>query len=188
MKNIKNYFVIAFLAIGLSAFAQVSSVDTENSTLKWTGKKVGGDHYGHINIKSGSLKFEKDMIKSGEFTIDMTSITNDDLEGEWNKKLIGHLKSDDFFGVEKHPVSTLEITESGSFKKGEATVKGNLTIKGKTHPIEFLAKKEGNTFTSTIEVDRTLYDVKYGSGKFFDNLGDKAIDDKFTMEVKLVVK
>lgn len=188
MKNIKNYFGIAFLAIGLSAFAQDFSVDTKNSTLKWTGKKVAGQHNGSIEIKSGSLKIEKNAIVSGEFTIDMTSITNEDLEGEWNQKLVGHLKSDDFFGVEKYPTATLKITESGSFKKGEAPVKGQLTIKGKTHPIEFTAKKNGNTYTATIVVDRTLYDVRYGSGKFFDNLGDKAIDDDFTMDVKLNVK
>lgn len=187
MKNFKNILTAAFLIVGLSVFAQEYSVDAKSSKLKWTGKKVGGKHWGHIDIKSGSFKVEKDMITSGEFTIDMATITCDDLEGEWNQKLVGHLKSDDFFGVDKHPTSTLKIKESTSFKKGEATVKGELTIKGKTHPVEFTAMKNGKSYTATIVVDRTLYDVRYGSDKFFDNLGDKAINDEFTMEVKLNV-
>lgn len=187
MTKIKNYLVIAFLAVGLSAFTQDFSVDTKSSSLKWTGKKVGGKHWGQIKLKDGNMKVQKDAIVNGEFTIDMASITCDDLEGEWNEKLVGHLKSDDFFGVDKHPTSTLKIKESTSFKKGEATVKGDLTIKGKTHPVEFKAKKDGKSYTATIVVDRTLYDVRYGSDKFFDNLGDKTISDEFTMEVKLNV-
>lgn len=187
MKNVKNYLVIALLAIGLGAFAQEFSVDTKSSSLKWTGKKVGGKHYGHINIKSGSFKVENDQIISGEFKIDMTTITCDDLEGKWKDKLVAHLNSDDFFSVDKYPVSTLTITESSSLKKGTASVKGNLTIKGQTHPVEFTTTRSGNTYTATIEVDRTLYGIQYGSGKFFDNLGDKTIDDEFTMEVKLTV-
>jgi polyisoprenoid-binding protein YceI len=110
-----------------------------------------------------------------------------DLEaGEWHDKLVGHLKSDDFFGVEKFPTSELIITESAPFKNNEATVTGKLTIKGITHPVTFKAVKVGTGYTALITVDRTKYDIKYGSGKFFDSLGDKMIYDEFTLDVKLV--
>jgi polyisoprenoid-binding protein YceI len=109
-----------------------------------------------------------------------------------NANLITHLKSDDFFGVEKFPTSKLVVTGSEPFDKGSATVKGNLTIKGITQPIEFKAtiKKDtdGMWFYSVITVDRTKYNVRYGSGSFFENLGDKTIYDEFKLKVALFVK
>lgn len=186
MKNLKTYFLALTVLIAFSAYSQDFTANTSSSTVKWTGEKVTGTHYGHIKIKEGTLKVKKNTIESGMFAIDMTTISCDDLEGEWHDKLIGHLKSEDFFGVDKHPVSTLKITSPASFKNGEAEVKANLTIKDKTHPVTFKAKKDGSSYTATIVVDRTLYDIRYGSGKFFDNLGDKTISDEFTLEVKLV--
>jgi polyisoprenoid-binding protein YceI len=118
----------------------------------------------------------------------MTSITS--FENLY--KLVGHLKSDDFFGVEKFPTSKLVITESTPFDKGTATVKGTLTIKGVTNPVEFKAayqkKDDGTWFFANIVIDRTKYNVRYGSGSFFDNLGDKTIYDEFKLKVSLVVK
>jgi polyisoprenoid-binding protein YceI len=115
----------------------------------------------------------------------MTSIKDDDS----SERLEGHLKSDDFFGVEKHPLSRLVITESEAFDKGSALVKGNLTIKGITNPVEFRATmqetNEGISFFALITVDRSKYNVRYGSGSFFDNLGDKAIYDEFRVKVNL---
>jgi polyisoprenoid-binding protein YceI len=186
MRNLK--FLTAFVAIafGLSVSAQEYKVNTTSSTIHWVGKKIGGSHNGNIGIKEGSFKVEKNKIVSGNFVVDMSSITDNDLEGEWNAKLVGHLKSDDFFGVEKYPTSKLEITEGGAFKNGEAKVKGKLTIKDKTNPVEFVVKKSGDTYSTTLVVDRSKYDVRYGSKSFFDNLGDKAIENDFTLEIKVV--
>ncbi|MDA3894399.1 MAG: YceI family protein [Salinivirgaceae bacterium] len=180
--------VLAILVSGIVS-AQSFTVNAEKSTLKWTGKKVGGEHSGTIQIKEGNFEVKKDKIESGSFTISMTTISNSDLEDAgYNAKLVGHLKSDDFFGVEKFPTAVLKITEASVFKDGKAKVKADLTIKGKTNPVEFDVMKAGNSFTSTITVDRSKYDVKYGSSSFFEGLGDKVIYDEFTLEVKLVTK
>ena len=123
----------------------------------------------------------------------MTTIKSIDIEDEkMNGMLVGHLKSDDFFGVEKYPASKLVLTGSSKFVNGTATVKGIMTIKEATNPVEFTVKETvtGNvkTYKAVITVDRSLYNVRYGSGKFFTDLGDKAINDEFTLEVTLVAK
>jgi len=162
--------------------------DVQKTRLEWLGEKVLGKHTGTIQLQSGWLVWENNRITSGEFLIDMKTIVDDD----GLKNLENHLKSDDFFSVEKFPVSKLVITGSDSFEKGTATVKGNLTIKGITNPIEFTAavqkKDDGTWFYSNIIVDRTRYNVRYGSGKFFENLGDKIIYDEFKLKVTLLVR
>lgn len=182
-------FLLAILLLGFTAVAQEMTVNVSKSEVKWTGEKVSGEHWGYINLKSGSFVLNNGKIESGKFVMDMTSIVNEDLESpEWNQKLVGHLKSDDFFSVDKYPVSTLVIKESSDFKDGVAEISADLTIKGITNPISFKAKKEAGYYTATIKVDRTKYDVKYGSGKFFDNLGDNMIYDDFTLDVKIVTE
>jgi len=176
--------VVMFVTVGL--FAQDLVVNTKKSTIKWHGEKVTGEHFGTIDLKKGTLVWKNNKIESGEMIVDMTSIENTDIEDPgYNAKLVNHLKSDDFFGVEKHPVATLKIKSSSAFKDNKAKVKGDLTIKGITHPVEFEAQKENNWFMADIIIDRSKYDVRYGSGSFFDNLGDKTIYDEFTLTVKL---
>jgi polyisoprenoid-binding protein YceI len=186
MKRIFNLTLLMFLAFTLSA--QTFTVDTSKSELKWTGKKVGGSHYGQIELKEGVLVLTDNEVSSGIFVIDMNTITCDDLSGNMANQLVGHLKSDDFFSVETYPEATLELKGSTKLKDGKTTVKGDLTIKGTTHPIEFEGKKEGNSFMGKITVDRAKYNVRYGSGSFFENLGDNLIYDDFTLEVKLHTK
>ena len=188
MKTIKNTLLVTLLFATTVVFAKDFKADASKSSLKWIGKKVSGEHYGMITLKEGMFTVDGDMITKGKFVIDMTTITVDDLEGEWRDKLVGHLNSDDFFGTDKHKTATIEITESTKFKGDVATVKGKLTIKGITKPVSFDVKRHDNKYTSTVTVDRTMYDIKYGSGKFFDNLGDKMIDDNFTLEVKVYTK
>lgn len=185
-----NLLVLVFATLlTVSASAQELKVDAPKSVLKWNGKKVGGEHYGKITLKEGSLKVNNDKIENGVFVIDMNTITSDDLPaGDLNASLVGHLKSDDFFGVEKHPEATLEIINSTTFVNGKATVTGNLTIKGITNKVVFDVTREGYFFSTLVTVDRSLYNVRYGSGKFFANLGDKTINDEFTLDVKLVMK
>ena len=187
MKRLTLLF--AGLLIGLTVAAQKMEVNTSKSELKWEGKKVSGEHWGYIKLKDGSFTLKNGKITDGIFTIDMSTINNKDLESpEWNQKLVDHLKSDDFFGVEKFPTATLTIKESTPFKDGEATIKADLTIKGNTHPVSFKAKKDNEKYFANITVDRTKYDVRYGSGKFFDNLGDNMIYDDFTLDVKIVTE
>lgn len=196
MKTIFKNILIASAVVGALASFTIAvktnmKVDTKKSTLTWTGKKVTGEHTGHISIKEGTLEVEGSKLIGGIFTIDMNSITCTDLDNkEYNDKLVGHLKSEDFFGVDTHKEAKLLIKSVTQKDKNQVEIKGDLTIKGKALPITFPATVEtdGKTLKAKakIEVDRTKYDIKYGSGSFFDNLGDKAIDNIFTIEVDLV--
>jgi polyisoprenoid-binding protein YceI len=188
MKTTSYLLALVLTVSSIGLFAQTQKVNTEKSTISWLGKKIGGQHEGLIKLKSGSIEEKAGQIVSGSFVIDMKSLTNTDLtDPGYNQKLVGHLKSDDFFGVEKFPTATLIITKATKFSKGKATVIGKLTIKGKKEIITFDLVKKENIYTAKIEVDRSKFDVKYGSNSFFDSLGDKAIDDIFILDVKLVV-
>lgn len=164
-------------------------VDAKASKVHWTGKKVTGEHTGYVSIKDGSL-----MMKDGELTganikMNMNTIVCTDLEGEWNEKLVGHLKSDDFFSVDKHPMAQFEAK---SIKKSGMNheVVGDLTIKGITHEVSFPVdvKMDGNKVMAngTAKFDRTKWDIRFRSGKFFSDLGDNLIYDDFEIKFELV--
>jgi len=183
------------LVSGMQLNAQEKQMADPSATkISWYGDKIiGSFHTGTIGLMDGWLSTEGNVITGGEFRVDMNSIVNTDIKDEkMRDRLVGHLKSDDFFGVEKYPVAKLVITGSSEFTDGKATVRGNLTVKEATHPIEFTAlwSKTGEvtTYTATIVFDRSKYDVRFGSGKFFSNLGDNAINDEIKLEVELVVK
>jgi polyisoprenoid-binding protein YceI len=188
--------IIVLFTVNLFA-GDTFTANAEKSKIDWHGAKVTGEHNGTINLKSGQLMVENGMLIGGSFEIDMNSIVNLDLEDkEWNAKLVNHLKSDDFFSSATYPVAKFEISEVSELKKSDSDhnimVKGNLTIKNKTNSIEFPAsfKLEGeNAMASAkIVVDRSKFDVRYGSGSFFDNLGDKLIYDDFDLKINLVAE
>lgn len=167
--------------------------DLTSSYVKWTGYKVTGKHFGKVMLKSGSLEFEGDNLIGGSFEMDMTSITVEDLSGEGAKKLGGHLKSDDFFGVATYPTSKFVITKVVSRgTPGAYKIIGNLNLKAATKELRFNADiktVEGKqTAMAKITLDRSEYDIRYGSGSFFENLGDKTIYDEFDLEINLVYK
>lgn len=191
--NLMLVFVLlaGIFSPGNPAHVTSRKVDTKASTISWTGYKVTGKHYGKVAIRSGELQMDHGTIVGGNFVIDMTSISCEDLTGDTNGKLVGHLKSDDFFGVEKHPTATLKITRAVPQGDGLYKMVADLTIKNTTKPVRFIAKvnKEGTKeiATADIKVDRSEYDVRYGSGSFFDDLGDKTIYDEFDLSVRLVM-
>lgn len=190
------------IALSLLAFALASTtfaaspkkaesykVEASKSKVEWLAKKVTGQHNGVVTLTSGTLAVADGNITGGSFTINMSSIECLDLQGEWKDKLVGHLKSDDFFSVEKNPTSKFDITNVT--KKGEETiVTGNLTIKGITQSISFPASisQKGKVIVAIakIKIDRTKFDIKYGSKSFIEGIGDKAIDDEFELQVNLV--
>lgn len=189
MKTIQTILTVIITFVSLNLFAQKVEIDTEKSSLLWHGEKVTGEHDGVIQLKDGWIELENGNIIGGEFTIDMTTITNSDIEdAEYNAKLVGHLKSDDFFGVETYPTSKLEIKKASPFKNNKAKVAAHLTIKKTTLPIEFEVEQKEGQMMAKIVVDRSKYDVRYGSGTFFDGLGDKMIYDDFTLTVSIAPK
>lgn len=193
----KTTGLIALMAI--FAFTQLTAqkryiADPSASEIKWHGEKiVGSKHTGTIDLKEGWLTTDGKSITGGEFIVDMKSIQNEDVKDAGSRaKLEGHLKSDDFFGVEKYPFSKLVLAGGSQFTDGKAIVKGSLTIKEATHPIGFSVQESMSgdllTYTATITFDRSLYDVRFGSGNFFSNLGDNAIRDEIKLDVSLAVK
>ncbi len=165
-------------------------IDSKGSVIEWSGSKkiTGSAHNGTIGLKEGEVQLDGKKLVGGKVVVDMASIVNLDItKKEDNAKLVGHLKSDDFFDVAKHPTSTITIKSSTQNKDGSYQVKGDLTLKGETHPVEFKAtpSADGKMATADLEIDRTVWNVRYGSGKFFKNLGDKVIADKIKLSVKL---
>lgn len=183
---------MAILAINSFASAQTFVLDANESKIEWIGRKVTGQHNGTLGLASGSISMEGETVKSGEFKIDMTSLTVLDLtDPDMNAKLTGHLKSDDFFSVDKHPkaVLTLKSVESKDKENSLYHVSGDLSIKGITNEIVFPATiirmQDGYHAHADFKLDRTLWDVRFRSGKFFENLGDKLIYDDFDVKLDL---
>ena len=178
-----------FLMSCMSGFAKDFPIDKSASTLEWEAKKVTGQHTGTISFSEGSLNVEKKKIAGGKFTVDMTTIVNNDGSG-LNERLVGHLKSEDFFSVEKFPQSTLVVTKVENTAGNTYHFTADLTIKGITNPIEFDAEvSEASgvlTATGVMKVNRVKYDIKFRSASFFSDLGDKMIYDDFTLKFKLI--
>ncbi|WP_418511691.1 YceI family protein [Corallibacter sp.] len=171
--------IIAFATFTTTMNAQEKNVSTTESKINWKGYKVGGSHEGTIALKSGILTFDNDVLTGGTFTIDMTSINTTDLTGEYKDKLDGHLKSDDFFGVATYPSAKIVFTSVKPTDKTTYKVTGDLTIKGNTNPVTFDLSLEGDNAKATLKIDRSKYNVRYGSKSFFDNLKDNVIYDEF---------
>lgn len=189
MKKLILVLLGLFLAQSV-LFAETYTVNPDDSTVKWTATKVGGKHYGRINVSSGVIQFEGDKFVGGEAAIDMSSISVRDIKDEkGKKKLATHLKSADFFDSEKFPTSSIKITQVKQAAENFYDVTADVTIKGVTHPVRFQAEvrktKRGIKSRATLVIDRSLFDVRYGSGKFFENLGDRLINDEFTLEVSV---
>lgn len=185
-KQLKTIALALVAFVSFTTQAQTSKkVNAEKSSIHWVGKKVTGQHDGIVNLKDGILMFKGDKLAGGKFTVDMASITTKDLEGEWGAKLDGHLKSDDFFSTEKFPTATLEFKKIADKGNGVFTVFGDLTIKGITNQVNFDMTVAKNSATTKLVIDRTKFDIKYKSGSFFENLGDKTIYDDFELDVNL---
>lgn len=191
-------FKMAFLAtmvlllwFNVISYASDYVIDKSASKVKWEAKKVTGQHNGSILFANGSITGTGNKISGGTFVIDMKSLTNEDItDADMKAKLLGHLSSDDFFSIEKFPESKLEIKKVTLVSGDEFKFLADLTIKGVTKPVEFTAKVSvaGDKLNANgvITVNRTLYGIKYGSGSFFQGLGDKVIYDDFTLTFSVV--
>lgn len=167
---------------------QKFKIVSAQSNIDWVGKKVTGAHNGTIAVKEGEVILNDGKLTGGKFIIDTTSIKILDVtDPATNAQFAGHLASDDFFSIEKHPEAILEITSvSGNH------VEGNLTIKGITHPVSFdvVISVNGDVLTATgkLVIDRTRYEMKFRSGNFFKDLGDTLIYNDFELNVSVTAK
>ncbi|MBN9385484.1 MAG: YceI family protein [Chitinophagaceae bacterium] len=170
------------------------TVQPAESTVEWVGKKVTGAHNGTVNIADGALTLTDGKLTGGRFTIDTTSIRILDVTDlNTNAQFAGHLASEDFFGIEKYPTATLEITSVSNGVNNSHHVAGNLTIKGISHPIEFdveIGDVRGDTLKASgkLVIDRTKYGMRFRSGNFFKDLGDTLIYNDFILNVQLTAK
>ncbi len=186
MKTLKTIAIALLVTVSGAIFAQTKKIDAKTSTVSWVGKKVTGQHSGTLAVKDGALVFKNAKLAGGTINVDMTTIAVTDLKaGEGKEDLEGHLKADDFFGTAKFPTAKIVFKTIANKSVGIYTVTADLTIKGISNPITFDLSTTSNSATSSLKVDRTKYDIKYGSGSFFQNLGDKTISDEFELNVVL---
>lgn len=215
-KIVLNVALVAFIGIGAiscknkensaevneaqevaeTSAATTYTLDTDASVIDWKGSKPTGTHNGTVQLAEGSVEVKDNSVAAGSFVIDMTSITDLDLEGDMRENLEAHLKGTvegkegDFFNVTKYPTASFEITSINE-TEGKTMVSGNLTMKEKTHNVTFPAtiSMNGNTMelkSETFSIDRTLWDVNFGSKSVFDNLGDKFISDEIELTISVV--
>jgi polyisoprenoid-binding protein YceI len=162
------------------------TINPDQSIIVWTGREVTtSKHFGNIYFASGQFEVKSGLISSGEFVVDMTTIDNQDLPEERRPRLEAHLKSDDFFSVESYPTALLSILSSESMSEGKWLVSGELTIKTFTHPVEFEMLNSNDGWKANLVFDRSKYEVKFRSGTFFENLGDKLIYDDIELAINL---
>lgn len=179
----------ALLLVSGSIFGQSVRINAPSSSIRWDGgNALGKMHNGNIAVTSGELEFQSGALVGGSFTIDMNSMTNADLPETVGANLMGHLKSADFFDVEKFPTAKLEIKSATPFQGGKSTVNAEATIKGETKPVNFEVVELNGRYDAVLVIDRAAFNVRYGSGSFFDNLGDEAILDEITLTVHLETK
>ena len=191
MKKLNALLLLNFMILSISAQETTMSIDTQSSSLNWIGKKItNSQHNGSLKFVSGDLTMctdkntSKTTICKGSFVVDMTTLLVEDLTGSSKQRLEGHLKSDDFFSVDKHQKAFLSINSSKTIELG-FSLKGSLTIKDITHPVEFEFIRSAGGFTANMIFDRSKYDVKYNSGSFFENLGDRLILDDIELSADL---
>jgi len=191
--------IFAIAGIGLiSSFkpdAKISTytVDTKSSKMIWKAEKVTGKHDGTIQLSSGKVMLDGKTITGGTFVIDMNTIKVVDItDAEYNAKLLGHLKSNDFFSVEEFKTSTFEITSTKQIEGERYQINGRLTIKGITNDVSFPATvkvtDKSIITVGTATINRVKYGIKYGSGTVFTDLGDKAIMDDFQLEMNIIAR
>jgi polyisoprenoid-binding protein YceI len=167
--------------------AQSITADTTQSNIRWYGEELTGKtHFGNLSFKAAQIEVQDGVITSGNFIVDMSSLSVEDLSGGGKTKLEGHLRSDDFFSVDKNPEAKLKITQKAKVESGVQKLYGELSIKGIQHPIDLtMTFGDNNSAIAQLTFDRSKYNVRFRSGSFFENLGDKLILEDIRLEVSL---
>ena len=194
MRTFKMIFASFLLLIAVQGFCAKKeiTISKDNGQITWKGKKLTGEHVGKVEIAKGNLKFEMGELRGGTINVDMRPLNNSDItDKEYNAKLVNHLKSEDFFSTEKFPTATFEITSVMPAKGARYDVKGKLTIKGITKPAALKVNrsedKDSFKYQGDLVFDRTEYDIKFKSKKFFESIGDKVIYDEVSLNIEFNV-
>jgi len=189
MKKLFQFLITISLILSAFGWTQAQSLklNTLESNIRWYGEEITGKtHFGNLSFKEAQIVVQEGFIINGNFVVNMSSLTVEDISGRGKEKLEGNLKSDNFFSVEKHPEATLKITKNKKVDGNVQTLYGELTIKGIKHSVNFtITLGDNKTAVAQLTFDRSKYNVRFRSGSFFDNLGDKLILDDIMMEVSL---
>jgi rhodanese-related sulfurtransferase len=175
----------------------VYDIDTGKSVVEWTGRNINNRHYGRISIAGGNVVIKGGLPVSGRFELDMNTIANQDLQDEgWRGMLHRHLKSEDFFDVERYPTATFELLGAAAIVGATPgtpnwELTGSLTVKGTTRPLCFsavIAAQADGTLKAqaALDLDRTLWNVCYGSGKLYERLGMHLVNDVISVDLFIV--
>ena len=184
----KFIITITLTLISISfSYSQSLTANKTQSLIRWYGEELTGKtHFGNLSFKEGQIELQDGLIIGGNFVVNMTSLSVEDLSGGAKARLEGHLRSDDFFSVDKYPEATLKITQKAKVEGDVQKLYGELTIKGIKHAVDFsIILVDKKTATANLTFDRSKYNVRFRSGSFFENLGDKLILDDIRMEVSL---
>ena len=173
---------------------QVYAVDTLNSKIEWKGYKVfkseNTSHFGGIKFESGEVTVKDDKLESGKFVASMATLANEDMkdDADGSAKLDGHLKSADFFDVEKFPTASYEITKISEAPAGSdynTVMEGNLTLKGITKPVTFnanvkVANGELEIATEPTDINRAEFGVEFQAPA-----ANGVIKNEITLQIKV---
>lgn len=184
----KFIITITLILVSISfSYSQSLTANKTQSSIRWYGEELTGKtHFGNLSFKKGQIELQDGLIIGGNFVVNMTSLSVEDLSGGAKARLEGHLRSDDFFSVDKHPEATLKISKKAKVEGDVQKLYGELTIKGIKHAVDFsIILVDKKTATANLTFDRSKYNVRFRSGSFFENLGDKLILDDIRMEVSL---
>ena len=184
----KFIITITLTLISISfSYSQSLTANKTESLIRWYGEELTGKtHFGNLSFKEGQIELQDGLIIGGNFVVNMTSLSVEDLSGGAKARLEGHLRSDDFFSVDKYPEATLKISQKAKVEGDVQKLYGELTIKGIKHAVDFsIILVDKKTATANLTFDRSKYNVRFRSGSFFENLGDKLILDDIRMEVSL---
>jgi len=176
-------YLFILLSLFFVTVGNAAQVDIKGSEFGWYASKIGGEHFGKILLKEANLDENEGKVVGGVFVMDMKSFTVENIDSaEYETKFLNHMKSPEFFDMEKFPTTTLKIN-----KVDENNAEGVLTIKGKSNPINFTLEQNGDQVTGKMTFDRTKYDMIYRSKNFFENLGDKIIHDEVVLNFKVKI-
>ena len=183
----KNLYTLGLLLLfTANGYAQSLALNTKSSKVKWTGEEITTkQHYGSLAFKSGRVVLEDNQPQTGTFVVDMTSLRCEDLSSPYANALKGTCVPTTF-SIEAHPEAVLELTATTAKEDGSYNAQGKLTIKDITHPVVFVMTPAEDHWKAKLVFDRSKYEVRFRSGSFFENLGDKLIYDDITIETELV--